>query len=235
MPHAASLRFGDARRISRPALCLVTPGDRERQGNASIDVVDLAARASAAGIDIVQLREPQLSDTALLAIARRVLEAVDRSRTAVLVNDRVDVALAAGADGVHLRADAMRASRVRALTRSGFLIGRSIHSAAEARDAEADGGVDYLIFGTMFPSAGKPADHPVAGLAALADVCAAVRLPVLAIGGISAPRVSEVAAAGAAGVAAIGMFADADRSRPEEMTDRVRRVREAFDTWHRTL
>jgi thiamine-phosphate diphosphorylase len=233
MPHAASPRVGLARRISRPSICLVTPGTpglrREHAGEGSIDVVDLAARASASGVDIVQLREPQLSDTTLVATVRRVLDLVDRSRTAVLVNDRVDVALAAGADGVHLRADAMRASRVRPMTPAGFLIGRSIHSADEARDAEEDGGVDYLIFGTVFPSAGKPADHPVAGLAALADVCSTTRVPVLAIGGITASRVSEVAAAGAAGIAAIGMFVDAARGGTEEMMALVRHVRDAFD------
>jgi len=230
MPHAA--RYDQARRVSRPAICLVTSGTAEpggRQDGAGIDVAALAGRASTAGVDIVQVREPRLSDAALLATVRRVLEAVDRSRTAVLVNDRVDVALAAEADGVHLRADAMRASRVRAIAPGRFLIGRSIHSADEAREAEQDGGVDYMIFGTVFPSAGKPPDHPVAGLGALEAACAATRVPVLAIGGITVARAAEVAAAGAAGVAAIGLFTAAARGGTEDMATLVRDVRRAFD------
>lgn len=216
---------------SLPAICLVSSGaTRERDAAAADVLVELAARASAAGVDAVQIREPHLGDGALVGLARRVASAVDRGRTAVLVNDRTDVAIAAGADGVHLRASAMRASRVRAIVPPHFLIGRSVHSAIEAREAEADGAADFLIFGTVFPSAGKPADHPVAGVAALASVCAAVRLPVLAIGGLRPDRAAEAAAAGAAGVAAIGMFEDAGRQGIEGLRDLVRRVRQAFDS-----
>lgn len=209
-----------------PAVCLVSSG-AAREGD---DLAGLAERASEAGVDLVQIREPQLGDGALLALVRRVADAVDRNRTAVLVNDRSDVSMAAGADGVHLRASAMPASRVRAIAPARFLIGRSVHSAGEARDAEADGAVDFLIFGTVFPSAGKPAGHPVAGIAALADVCSAVRVPVLAIGGMRPDRAAECAAAGASGVAAIGMFEEADRRGGGSLQDLVRRLRQAFDS-----
>lgn len=195
-----------------------------------MDIVDLAAQASFAGTDLVQLREPQLSDAALFSAVRRVLSVVDRARTAVLVNDRMDVAVAAGADGVHLRADAMHASRVRAVAPPGFLIGRSVHSVEEAREADEDGGVDYLFFGTVFPSVGKPTGHAVAGLEALTEVCAVVRVPVIAIGGMTAARASAVAGAGAAGIAAIGMFLDAVRTAGGDLPSMVQQVRRAFDT-----
>lgn len=179
---------------------------------------------------MVQIRERHLSDADLFTLARRVIAVVDRSRTVVLVNDRTDLAVASGCDGVHLRADATRGSRVRAVAPEGFLIGRSVHSLREAREAEEDGGADYLIFGTVFPSAAKPEGHPIAGLDALTDVCATVRLPVLAIGGVNAARVADVAEAGAAGVAGIGMFVDADRQGAPALSELVRQARRAFDT-----
>jgi thiamine-phosphate pyrophosphorylase len=221
-----------ARTLPRPAICLVTPG-REDQGTARpvAALIDRVARASAAGVDLVQLREPHLSDAALFGVLERVLSAVDRGRTAILVNDRTDLAIASQADGVHLRSDAMPASRVRSVVPETFLVGRSVHSTDEARAAEIDGGVDYLIFGTVFPTPSKPADHSAAGVAGLREVCSAVRLPVLAIGGIDIDRLSEVRAAGAAGVAAIGMFAAADRGDPEDVREIVQRVRQAFDCW----
>ena len=88
--------------------------------------------------------------------------------------------------------------------------------------AEGAGGCDYLLFGTVFESRGKAPGHPVAGLEALARVCATVRLPVLAIGGITVARVPEVAKAGAAGVAAIGLFAAGGESDVRETVDRIR-------------
>jgi thiamine-phosphate pyrophosphorylase len=89
---------------------------------------------------------------------------------------------------------------------AGFLIGRSVHSLAEADAAVAGGGCDYLLFGTVFPSGGKPEGHPVAGLEALRVVCVRSPLPVIAIGGINEERAAEVRNAGAAGFAAVGMF-----------------------------
>jgi thiamine-phosphate diphosphorylase len=95
--------------------------------------------------------------------------------------------------------------RARALTPPAFLIGRSVHSVAEARAAADEGGLDYLIFGTVFATASKPAQDP-AGTAGLAAVANATRLPVLAVGGITPDRIRDVMRAGACGAAAIGMF-----------------------------
>lgn len=123
----------------------------------------------------------------------------------MVVNDRLDVALAAGAHGVHLRADSFAAPQARGCAPSPFLIGRSVHSVAEAADASAAGGLDYLVFGTVFPTPSKPG-LPAAGVAGLAAVAAATTLPVLAVGGVTERQAGQVMSAGAAGIAAISMF-----------------------------
>jgi thiamine-phosphate diphosphorylase len=163
--------------------------------------------AAGAGVDLIQVRERQLSDRDLLAFVRDLTRRVHPFATRVLVNDRTDIALAAGAGGVHLKSHAPPAASVRPIVPSGFLIGRSVHSVEEAEAVAAAGGCDYLLFGTVYPSPSKPSDHPVAGLEGLSAVCHRVTLPVLAIGGITVERVPAVAATGAAGVAAISLFA----------------------------
>ena len=189
--------------LRRPAICLVT--DRRRLPSPQHDnLVRLAASAAAAGVDLIHLRERDLDDRSLLALARDVVRAAAGAR--VVVNDRADIAIAAGAAGVHLRADSVPASRLRAWVPEPFLIGRSIHSAEEA--GRVEGGLDYLVLGTVYPTASKPGRTGVVGLEALREACRATRLPVLAIGGITADRVTDIAAAGAAGFAAIGLFAD---------------------------
>jgi thiamine-phosphate pyrophosphorylase len=180
--------------------------DRSRFSLTPAALVERAAAAARGGAAIVQVRERDLSDAALLALVRAVIAGVRGSGARVLVNDRVDVALAAGAAGVHLRGDGAPASRVRAIVPPGFVIGRSVHSLDDIDAAAAGGGCDYLMFGTVFPSAGKPAGHPVAGLEGLARACRRSPLPVIAIGGIAADREEDVARAGAAGLAAVGWF-----------------------------
>jgi len=195
--------------LAVPSICIVT---RVRGAAASAERAALLARLSAAaeaGATMIQVRERHLQDRELLAFVRLLADRVRPAGTRVLVNDRTDVALAAGADGVHLKSHAPSAADVRTIVPAGFLIGRSVHSAAEAVGIHLNGGCDYLFFGTVFPSTSKPGDHPVAGVAALASVCREVSLPVLAIGGITVERAPEIAAAGAAGVAGISLFADA--------------------------
>jgi len=183
-------------------MCLVS--DRQRAGGADA-MVDRVAWAARAGVHLVQVRERDLEGAALTTLVTRCLEAVRGTRTRVIVNDRVDVALAAGAHGVHLRADSVPAARVRAMTPPGFLVGRSVHSIDEAVQAATAGGLDYLIFGTVYVSASKPGGA-VAGPSALAAVVAAVSVPVLAVGGVTPDNLHELAATGASGFAAIGMF-----------------------------
>lgn len=161
--------------------------------------------AAEAGVHLIQIRERDLDGGPLTRLVSICVDAVRGTRTRVLVNDRLDVALAAGAHGVHLRADSFCGSRVRASVPSPFLIGQSIHSAAEAVAVDGQGTADYLIFGPVFETGSKPG-RPAAGLAELASVAASIRIPVLAIGGITAERVDEVMAAGASGVAGISLF-----------------------------
>lgn len=206
--------------LPRPIICVVTSG----RGDVP-QILDAISAAARAGASLVHIREPRLDDRRLLDLVRRSVEVAADTAARVVVNDRADVALAAGADGVHLRDRSIAASRVRAIVPRAFVIGRSVHSVAAAREAEMDGGCDYLVFGTVFLSASKPAGHAPAGLDELQRVCAAVQLPVLAIGGITEARAADVARAGAAGAAAISLFANAASA-----ARAVAAVRRAFDT-----
>ena len=182
--------------------------DRRRLGAGGEDLLVQRVRmAAAAGVDLVQVRERDMEARALSHVVTRCLEAVKGTRTRVLVNDRLDVALATGAHGLHLRSDSMPAARARTMTPAGFLIGRSIHSVEEALVVTADGGVDYLLFGSVFTTASKPGHQP-AGVQILADVAAATTVPVLAVGGVGADTMTGLAGTGSVGFAAIGWFAD---------------------------
>jgi thiamine-phosphate pyrophosphorylase len=167
--------------------------------------VEVLARV---GLDLIQIREPDLEARTLLRLVQGALEATRGTRARVVVNDRADVALAAGAAGVHLRGDSAPAARVRALAPTGWLIGCSVHTAAEAALASSTGAVDYLIAGTMFPTTSKPTDTPTLGEAGLRRICRTATVPVLAIGGLTEARARDAAAAGAGGIAAIGLFSE---------------------------
>ncbi len=122
----------------------------------------------------------------------------------MLVNDRLDVALASGADGVHLPAQGFSVRVVRRLAPAGFLIGVSTHTVEEAREADGEG-ADLLVFGPVFETTSKPGGNPL-GLGALAEVVRRVRAPVFALGGVGPDELRAVAATGAAGVAGISAF-----------------------------
>lgn len=156
-----------------------------------------------AGVDVIQVRERDLDSRDLQAVVEDIVGLTRGGTTRVVVNERVDVALACGADGVHLRADAPPADVVRRMTPERFVVGRSVHSVMEAAAA---GPVDYLIAGTLFPTRSKGRDTPLLGVQGLAEIVRAVRVPVLGIGGVTVEQAAEVAAAGAAGLAAIGLF-----------------------------
>jgi thiamine-phosphate pyrophosphorylase len=181
-----------------------------------------------ARVDLVQVREPDLPARQLVEIVGRAVRASRGTATRILVNDRVDVALAAGADGVHLATRSLPARRVREMTPSSFVVGRSIHSVREARDLAADPALDYLIAGTVFPSPSKPDQSHFLGADGLAAIVGCVRMPVLAIGGIALDNVASIARAGASGFAAIRLFADAMAG--SRFQDVVTAARKAFDT-----
>lgn len=214
-----------------PLCCLVT--DRHRlatlsdQGLAAL--VSLVGAAASSGVNLVQIRERDLDDRTLCDVVRWCVRVTTGTQTRVLVNDRVDVAVASGADGVHLRSDSLPASRVRKIVPPRFLVGRSVHSAGEAEMVAAEGELDYLIAGTTLSSGSKPGQTNLLGLDGLETVVNRVQLPVLAIGGVTSETAAAVAKTGAKGVAAIGMFSDGgiDTRRLEEI---VKSIGCAFDT-----
>jgi len=199
--------------LSRPLVCLVTdrsrltafgPRAEDGRGDPWDALVELLGLAAEAGVDLLQVREPDLSSRELFSLVSRVVERTASTASRVVVNDRADVALAAGAD-VHLKGESMPTGLVRTLVPEGRLVGRSVHTVEGAVEA-SHGGADYVIFGTVFETRSKLAGQRPAGLSRLRDVVASVRIPVLAIGGMTVDRLPEVAATGAAGVAAIGLF-----------------------------
>lgn len=158
-------------------------------------------------VDAVQIREKDLSDRAVLALVETARAALPR-RIAVLVNRRADIAVAAGADGVHLTSEAVPAAELRRRFGPDFVIGVSTHHLEEvARAREA--GADYVTFGPVWATPSKEAHGPAQGLDALSRA-ARVGIPVLALGGVTISRAREAAAAGAAGIAAIRLFARPD-------------------------
>jgi thiamine-phosphate pyrophosphorylase len=208
-----------------PVICLVTDRQRLPGGSeaALVERIDAAARA---GVHLIQIRERDLDARALTRIVAAAVVAVRGTGSRILVNDRIDVALSAGAHGVHLRGDSVPAMRAREIVPRGFLLGRSVHSREEAERAADAGGLDYLMFGTVFGTSSKPGVTG-AGAETLAAVTRATPLPVLAIGGITISRMSEVAAAGAAGFAGIGLFAETPLASLQVV---VRQGSLAFDT-----
>lgn len=170
---------------------------------------DAIRRASAAGADWIQIREKDLGGGALVDLVRSAVNETRANGTRVLVNDRLDVALAANAAGVHLGENSLPAEAVSAwrqsCRRTDFLIGVSCHSLESARAAER-GGADYVFFGPVFATPSKAAFGAPQGLERLREVCASVKIPVLAIGGINSENTRECVAAGAAGIAAIRLF-----------------------------
>jgi len=174
-------------------------------------------------IPLIQIREKALSARVLYELTRLAVEIAQDSSTKVLVNDRFDVALAAGADGVQLTAQSLPTAVVRSETSDRFLIGVSTHSPGEAEAAQA-GGADFILFGPVFQTESKRQFGRPQGLNKLAEVVEAVEsLPVIAIGGISLENVSRCLQHGAAGVAAIGLLKDSNN-----LAATVRSIREAI-------
>ena len=165
-----------------------------RQG----DVLTYASRAIRHGVDMIQIREKDLPTRDLLDLVSRVRDLAAGTNTRILVNDRLDIALAAGVDGVHLPSDGLPARKVRPFIK---LLGVSTHTLEEAIDAERDR-ADFIVFGPVFDTPGKSA----VGVEPLRQLTSRIKIPVLAIGGITAENSKEVLDAGAAGIAGIRLF-----------------------------
>ncbi len=217
-----------------PLLCYVT----DRRSLAGAEPADARkallqkiASAGTAGVDWIQVREKDLTGKEYSALTREALQLAANSapgetgrtvdsaaravaeRTRIFVNDRLDVALATQAGGVHLGEKSLPPEEARRLANSlhrkkDFLIGVSCHSLAAAKAAER-GGADYLFFGPVFATPAKAAYGAPQGLKRLAEVCRTVALPVLTIGGITLENAASCLSAGASGIAAIRLFHDA--------------------------
>jgi thiamine-phosphate pyrophosphorylase len=202
-------------------LCYIT--DRRQLRSASLAAV--MGEAARAGVDLIQVREKDLTSRELIALVKDALisrrDSEDGSPL-VVVNDRVDVALAAGADGVHLGVHSIPARVVRQLAPWGFIIGVSCHGLEEAVAAES-AGADYLVLGPIFETPSKLGYGPPLGLEKLRNVTSRIKIPVLALGGISVARVRPCLQAGACGIAGIRIFQDC-----ESIPARVREVRAQF-------
>lgn len=185
------------------SLYLVT--DRAAVGRPLAEVID---ECLAAGLRAVQLREKDLAVGELLTLATEVCEVTHRHGARLLINDRADVALAVGADGVQRTHLSLPVAAVRRVLPAPALIGASVHTPAEV-DAAAE--ADFLVYGPVYDTPSKRQYGPPQGLAALAEVASASKRPVIAIGGITPPRVREVLSAGAAGVAVISAILGAER------------------------
>lgn len=194
-------------------LCYVT--DRKslptESGPSEQALHECIRNAAAAGVDWIQIREKDLPTRQLDHLVRHAIECAQGAGTKILVNDRLDVALAAGAGGIHLGEASLPVAAVSQWKRSRgnteFTVGVSCHSTEAASAAERDG-ADYIFFGPVFATPSKAAFGPPQGIERLRAVCAAVRIPVLAIGGITSENAATCIEAGAAGVAAIRLFQD---------------------------
>ena len=164
------------------------------------DTLEVAARAARNGVDMIQIRAKELSGRALTELVKSALAAAGGN---VLVNTRIDVALACGARGVHLPAGSISPATIRPIAPSGFLIGVSCHTLDELRAAEREG-ADFAVFGPVFPSITK-AGTPI-GIEALRVATNSVRLPIYALGGVTAENAPLCIQAGAAGIAGISLF-----------------------------
>lgn len=199
-------------------LCYVTDrqllqSQQSSGASPSEDLVARIERAVAAGVDWIQIREKDLPARELLELTRRAIAATRQeanAHTRVIVNDRLDVAIAAGAAGVHLGGDSIPVAEAVQWCRAGnappdFMVGASCHDVPAAIEVErADG--NYVFFGPVSETPAKMKFGPPQGIGKLAEVCQSVQIPVLAIGGIDEKNAGACVRAGAAGIAAIRLF-----------------------------
>lgn len=176
--------------------------DRRSCPGPLLDCIEANARD---GVDWIQIREKDLAARDLLELVRAAVARVAPYGSRLLVSERLDVALAAGAHGVHLPSDALPPAALRSLRAGRFLVGVSTHTVAEVAAAEREG-ADFAVFGPVYPTPSKPGLVRIPGLAGLRSACAAVGIPVAALGGLTSRRMAACAAAGAAAAAGISMF-----------------------------
>lgn len=197
----------------RPLLCYITdsralparrsPAQRD-EGGPPENLLPVIGQAIAAGVDLLQIRERLLETRDLLTVVKAALAQARGTATQILVNDRLDVALAAGAHGLHLPTHGFSAAEVRRRFPD-LLLGASCHNLEELSRAE-QGGADFTVFGPVFETASKKVYGLPLGTEKLAEAVRVVAIPVLALGGITLSNAADCLRAGAAGLAAISLF-----------------------------
>jgi thiamine-phosphate pyrophosphorylase len=213
--------------LPRPIIYLITNGKTTTSTSPNSrefsDILRLVEFAVASEISLIQIREKKLTAKVLFELALQVATLTRGTKTRLLVNDRFDIALAAGADGVHLTSKSVSADIVRNQCGEDFLIGVSTHSLTEATLARQNGG-DFVLFGPVFETESKREFGPSQGTEKLSEVVLALNpFPVIAIGGIAVYNVKECFAAGALGVAAIKLLND-----PDTIMESVKAIRIAY-------
>lgn len=188
--------------FEKPVLCLITKGSAQPATylQDKADIIGMLKRAVAAGVSIIQIREKRLTSKQVFEIVTEAAAITAGSRTRLLVNDRTDIALAARADGVHLRSDSVETRVVRKSVPKGFMIGVSAHDML-ALERARDEGADFATFGPIFDTPGKSAPISPEELQRACRLLAP--FPILALGGIDGSNAAFVLSAGAAGFAAI--------------------------------
>ena len=188
-------------------------------------LVPLLQQVLTAGTSAIQLRERDLSARELVTLAREVQAVTAFSKSQLLINDRVDVALALEGVGVHLRSNSLPVSVARQLLGAQRLLGISVHAVEEAVQAEA-AGADYIVLGPIYETPSKQTFGPPLGIHTLEEACKLVRIPIIGIGGVTAARAREMRGAGAFGVAVITAIFGADdvESAMRELLDAVTSV-----------
>lgn len=208
-------------------LCYVTDRNSLASGSSTAILLASIRNAIAGGADWVQIREKDLPARELLSLVRDAVDARAGSSTGIVVNDRLDVALATGAAGVHIGGESIPVADVVRWCRAGnappaFLVGVSCHQIEEAI-AAAEAGADYIFFGPIFATPSKLHFGPPQGIERLAEVCVRVRIPVLAIGGVNGENAVMCFKAGAAGIAAIRWFQET--AGPADLKTKLERLR----------
>jgi thiamine-phosphate pyrophosphorylase len=210
--------------LTTPISCLITDGRTTEDTNSSsaefTRLFVLVGACVEAGVSLVQLREKAMRPRVLYELTRRAADLTRHSQTRLIVNDRADIALAAGADGVQLTTGSLDPLVVRDISPHDFLIGVSTHSLAEAQAASASD-ADFALFGPVFDTPSKRAYGAPLGLELLRDAAHALApFPLFAIGGITRATIPQVIGAGARGVAAISLFRD--ESQLEAVVNEIR-------------
>jgi thiamine-phosphate pyrophosphorylase len=197
-------------KLSKPILYLITRGattEATRRGSPEFQqILNQISAAVAAGIDLIQVREKQLTARVLFQLVAEAVKVTRGSSTRLLVSDRADIAASAGADGVHLTTRSLDTATIRQTFSSELLVGVSTHSVDEIRAAR-DHGADFAVFGPIFETESKTQFGAPKGMDELSQaVRAAAEFPVLALGGISVLNASDCLGAGASGIAGISLF-----------------------------